>query len=138
MTFLWCNCIWLDLPKSALHAHNFNVHFSLPLDGHSNRLTVCLCIIAKSMLTESSFFSLSDIQKCAWVDPILPGQTDSWQGITIWLGVETGDGFSYILDRIVTIKAYKFFSWNTYPTTLWPPSTIHPYRSACHIDYLVK
>ena len=118
--------MWTDLPKDALHAHNFSVHFSLPLDGHTH--STC---VYHSRKYNSLFLLSLYLRVLRWSinGPIFPGQANSCKGITTWLPSETGHGFSYILwyvelktTWIDAIKAYKIF-WVETPTIFWLPTT---------------
>ena len=50
--------------RYLLFAHNFNAHHSPPLDGYDNRLTIHVCTIQPSALTQVSFFSQFDACEC--------------------------------------------------------------------------
>ena len=139
--------MWPDLPKGVLYMHSFKSHFSPPFDRYNNRLIVHAYTIAKAS-TVCFYWGL--IHGPVWCTRVLglsvngsnlPGQADSRQGIVVGLDGETG---SYILwyvrpktTWIDAIWPYNFFV-SEGPPTLWLPTTLHPYRSACGINYLVK
>ena len=136
--------------KRVLYTYSFKSPFSLPFDGYNNRLTVHAYTIAKGSMVYFYWGLIHGPVCCPrmlrWSvsGPNLPGQANSQQGITTRLAGETGHRCSCILwyvelktAWIEAIWWYNFFE-SEGPTTLWLPTTPHPYRTACGIDYLVK
>ena len=152
-----CVCIhmhdlWPDLPKGVLYMHSFRSHFSRSFDRYNNRPTVHACTIDKASMV-CFYWSLT--HGPVWHPRILgwsvngsnsPDQANSQQGITTGLAGETGHRCSYILGRVELKKAWIEAIWplkNLYqkflPLSGSPlPLTLHPYKNACGIDYLVK
>ena len=140
------------MPKGVLYAHNFKTHFSPPLDRYNNRLTFHAYTIAKAS-TVCFYWGL--IHGPVWHPWVLGwsvngssllSQADNRQGITTRLAGENGHWCRYILWHVelktVWIEASwlkKFLYWRVLPLCGSPtPPTLHPYRNACGIHYLVK
>ena len=136
----------LDLPKMVLYAHNFKSHFSPWFDRYINRLTVHAYTIAKGSMV---YFNWGLIHGPVWWPLVLgwsvngsnlPSQADSWQGITTGPAGKAGHWFGYILWHIETKTAWNDVIWPynfSWIRSLWLP-TLHPYRTVCCNDYLVK
>ena len=83
-----------DLPKCAVVTHNFNAHFSPPLNRYNNRQTVHLCTIYGQNSTVCfCFFNLSGVPKCPGSLQMAPfclkqttleGTTTQPAGVTAW------------------------------------------------------
>ena len=142
--------IWNQICQKGSYTHSFKSHFSQPFDRYNNRLTVHAYTIAKAS-TVCFYWGL--IHGPVWRPRILgwsvngsnlPSQADSRQGITTGLASETWHCCSYILWR----GAENSLNWNHLAIFLNqkvpplcgspPPPTLHPYRIACGIDYLVQ
>ena len=139
----------IGFAKRVLCAQSFKSHFSPPFDRYNNRLTIHAYTIAKG---SKVYFYWGFIHRPVWHPRVLrcslncsnlPGQADSRQGITTRLAGETGHWRGYIMwyskpkqPELMPFGHIIFFKLEG-PATLWYP-TLHFYRSACGIDYLVK
>ena len=144
--------MWPDLLKGVLNVHSFKSYFSLPFNKYNNRLTLHAYTIAKG---STVYFYRDLIHRPVCCPRVpgwsvnssnLPGQAGSQQRITTRLASETGHRCSYILCYVElktawidAIWPYKFFVQEG-PATSWLPTThtLHPYRTAWGINYLVK
>ena len=141
--------MWLDLPKGVLYVHSFKSHFSPPLDRYNNRLTVHANTIAKAS-TICFYWGLSHwpvwrplVLGWSVNSSTLPSQADNRQGIITRLAGETGHQCIYMWSwKWPELKSFghKKFLYQRVPPLRGspPPPTLHPYRNACGIDYLVK
>ena len=120
------------------------------IDTINSRLTVHACTIAKGLtvllLRPHSRACLASIGVRGWSikGSSLPGQADRGQGITtdwlVRLGINVAtfcDMWSWKQPELKPFGHKKVFIPEL-PATSWLPTTLHPYRSACGIDYLVK
>ena len=148
----WHIYMWPDLSKGALYTHSFRSHFSPPFNKYNNRLTVHAYNIAKGSMV---YFPWGLIHESVWCPQVLewsvngsnfPGQADNWQGISARLagkpGIEVAtfcDMGSWKQPELMPFSHINFFELEV-PTTSWLPTIppLHPYRTACGINYFVK
>ena len=138
--------------QKGSYTRSFRSHFLWSFDRYSKRPTVHVCIIAKA-LTVCFYWCL--IHRPVWHLRMLrwsvngsncpARQTagrESLQDCLVRLGIDVAtfwDMWSWKQPELKPFGHKKVFV-SEVPATSWLPttSTLHPYRNACGIDYLMK
>ena len=144
--------MWPDLPKGVLYTHSSGLTFH----GHSTDtaigqqfMLVPLPKLQWSAFTEASFMGLCGIYGCSdvlWMAPTCPArQTDGKESLQDWLvtlGIDVAtfwDVWSWKQPDLKPFGHKKVLYRKSPPLHGYPPPpTLHPYRNACGIGYLVK
>ena len=141
--------MWPDLLKPSTYGHNGKAQFSSPIDSFINKLINQWCTTAKicSVCFYWGWF-LRHVRHSWVLGCPLDGtgwfqQTATLLEISPKLADNISQGFSYFCDILSATghqlrphHLVKCFTLEE-PTTSWllTTPTLHPYRSACGIDY---
>ena len=144
---------WPALPKPATYAHHVNEQFSPSMDSSINKLTNCQYTTAKcwQVCFCWGLFLRSVRRPRVLGCPLdatgigLYRQPPCWKSGTIRLVDDIDHGFSYVLWQFECNGAslWAISPWKMQSSAVTrhfvatphpPPSTLHPYMSACGVD----